>query len=141
MDVPELADYQMLGAIESNKCFYEERQYDSGATFIIYDERLSQIICTLEMEKILEQIDINDYFKTFDFTKRQKEIFWKNVDKIRKIYDEIKDKEYTREQFFEKNALKEIESGRYKQAYLKYNILPYKDFDYSMWEKDKTEER
>ena len=43
--------------------------------------------------------------------------------------------EFKKEDFNEKYALRDVLDGRYKKAYKKYNIIPYKNFDYSIWNK------
>jgi len=125
-------EYQILGAIETNRNYYKDIKIKEKI-FIVRDERLLQIAFTNKMEDILKTIDINDYFETFAFNEKEKEKFWKNVEKIRKIYEMLINKEYE-QKHFDKHALDDIISGKYKEVYLKYDILPYKNFDKSIWE-------
>ena len=104
-------------------------------SFFISDERLVFIVCYNEMIKLLK---INDFIKNYqNFLNLPEKMYFnllKDIDKLMDYYKEISSLKFTKENFNEQYALKDILNGRYKEYYLKYNILPYENFDYSIWE-------
>ena len=85
------------------------------------------------MNEILNKIDINDFFTKYNIT--DTESVYKNIKRIQKMEAKLRQIEYKKEDFNEKYALRDVLDGRYKKAYKKYNIIPYKNFDYSIWNK------
>ena len=102
--------------------------------FVVHDDRLHYIVLTAEMEEILKEVDLEHYFERFEMTKKEIKEFKKGIETIRTKNKKLKVSEYSKEQFVA-NALDDINVGRYKDIYEKYNVKPYKNFDCSIWDK------
>ena len=126
------SDYQLLGAIISSMPEYDEiiPLLDRP---VVQDHRLNYITYISKMNEILNKIDINDFFTKYNIT--DTESVYKNIKRIQKMEAKLRQIEYKKEDFNEKYALCDVLDGRYKKAYKKYNIIPYKNFDYSIWNK------
>ncbi len=122
-------DYQLLGAIESSMA----REWKVPERFVVMDDRLNYIAYATKMQEILEKIDINDFFAKYDIEDTENVL--KNIEIIKERAEKLRQIEYNKEDFNEKYALRDVLSGRYKEAYKKYNVTPYKNFDYSIWNK------
>ena len=102
--------------------------------FVVHDDRLHYIVLTAEMEEILKEVDLEHYFERFEMTKKEIKEFKKDIETIRIKNKKLKVSEYSKEQFVA-NALDDLNVGRYKDIYKKYNVKPYKNFDCSIWDK------
>ena len=126
------SDYQLLGAIVSSMPEYNEiiPLLDRP---VVQDHRLNYIAYISKMNEILNKIDINDFFIKYNIT--DTESVYKNIKRIQKMEAKLRQIEYKKENLNEQYALHDVLDGRYKEAYKKYNVTPYKNFDYSIWNK------
>ena len=102
--------------------------------FVVHDDRLHYIALAAEMEEILKKVDLEHYFERFEMTKKEIKEFKKDIETIRAKNKKLKASEYSKKQFVA-NALDDLNAGRYKGVYEKYNVEPYKNFDSSIWDK------
>ena len=99
--------------------------------FVVHDDRLHYIALAAEMEEILKKVDLEHYFERFEMTKKEIKEFKKDIETIRAKNKKLKASEYSKKQFVA-NALDDLNAGRYKGVYEKYNVEPYKNFDSSI---------
>jgi len=99
--------------------------------FCVVDDRLVYIVGYNQMMELLNSTDtfLDDYFNALSLDEKDIEKFKDMMKKIEEDYDIISKLEFTKDSFFPQYALKDIDEGRYKQFYKKYNICPYKGFD------------
>lgn len=105
--------------------------------FVVTDDRLTYIAAYNQLQECLsDKTFIKQYFEYLDTEIDKQEEIYQLIDSFKQLYDKMINTTFDKSQFFEKYALRDIESGRYKDLYQKYDILPYKNFDYSLWGKD-----
>ena len=123
-------NYSLLGTVVDSLYDYKDNKADK---FFISDSRLNIIAYTEKMEEILQSINLNDYFKKFDFDESDKDDFLKQIEYARKLYKEMRSLKVSKNDINEEYLLKDIQNGRYQKAYTKYNVIPYEGFDINNW--------
>ena len=116
---------------------------DPEATYTVEDERLLYVCAYNDMMDIInsEKDFILHYHEALKIDGIRQAQVKRKLDFIMEAYDIIKDWTFTKDKFFEQYALRDILNGRHKEYYLKYNIIPYEGFDYSIWDEVEDEQK
>lgn len=108
-----------------------------GKRICVNDDRLVFMLGYEKLSNILKENPNfkDEYFEKlhFDHNGARKANFLKKCNEIFDNYESIKSVVFKKEQIDEQYLLNDILCGKYKEYYLKYNIVPFEGFDYDEW--------
>lgn len=111
--------------------------------FCITDDRLTFIVAYNELKIYLDKGDqfLKDYFNTMQLPYYMAEKIINDILEIQEKYEKMQKVVIPKDKISEAYLLVDILNGRYKEHYLKYNVLPFEGFDYDSWKYLKQEQK